>query len=179
MNGVPPGAGRGLRFHLEVGDLDAIDGLVDLPGGDRFDLGGLQQHLDDLLVPPNFAARIGLHETPLTRAMSRGEFDLAEALIMESANGNADPEYLNDGAHSATPLTLALTGRSSYLGQPRNLRLARLVAERGGNVNLRIPNHDLETASESPLELLTTFYLSLLKSFHASAADRERETNPG
>ena len=29
---VPPGAGRGLRLHLAAGDLDAMDGLVDLQG---------------------------------------------------------------------------------------------------------------------------------------------------
>ena len=109
-----------------------------------------------------FHARIGLNETALTRAMARGDFDEAERLALAST----DPEYLNDGAHAATPLALALTGRSaSYCGQPRHLRLARVLVERGASVNLRIPNHDLETASESPLELLVTFYLSLLKVF--------------
>ncbi len=75
-------------------------------------------------------------------------------------------DFLDDGAHAATPLSLALTGRSaSHSGRPRNLRLARLLVERGANVNLRIPDRDLETASESPLELLVTFYLSLLRVF--------------
>ncbi len=158
MNRVPPGAGRGLRFHLEAGDLDAMDGLLI----DRDDANVVNVDLFALGPYLPAAARIGLNETPLTRAMASGQFALAEELVQVAV----DPEYLNDGAHAATPMTLALRGRSaSYSGQPRNLKLAKLLAEKGANVNLRIPNHDLETASESPLELLTTFYLSLLKIF--------------
>ena len=91
---APPGRGL-LRFHLRVGDLDAIDGLVDFPGAEpRFEpvVGGANAlHLDDLLlpgglavIPPNFAARIGLNETPLTRAIAAGEFDIAETLVRQT-----------------------------------------------------------------------------------------------
>ena len=40
-----------------------------------------------------------------------------------------------------------------------------MLVEKGANVNLRIPHHDLENASESPLELLVALYLALLKMF--------------
>ena len=90
-----------------------------------------------------------------------GNFELAEKFILDAS----DPEFLNDGNHSAIPLNLALTGRSSYGGQPRHLKLAKILVRRGANVNLRIPNLELESASESPLELLVTYYLALLKEF--------------
>ena len=166
---IPPGAGRGLRFHLEAGDLDAMDGL-------RAEDFGLPAGFADepFFLQANMAVRIGLNETALTRAMAAGRFEQAEEIILERGGGqaaNADPDYLNDGALAATPLMLALTGRSgSY--QPRHLRLARLLVDRGASVNLRIPNHDLETASESPLELLTTFYLNLIKVFGENGEGR-------
>lgn len=52
--------------------------------------------------------------------------------------------------------------------------MARLLVRRGANVNLRIPNHDLETASESPLEHLVNFYLSLLKTFRGGGRQQQR-----
>ncbi len=121
-------------------------------------------HFQDVFVPvpaANFAARLGLNETELTRALLDGEFEQAENIIAE----RADPEYFNDGVHSATPLNLALGGRASYAGNPRHLKIARMLVRKGANVNLRIPHHDLETASESPLELLVALYLSLLRLF--------------
>ena len=121
------------------------------------------QNLDDLLVnfPAGFRARIGLNETSLTRALARGEFTEAERIIEEAT----DIEFLNDGALSATPLNMVLTGRSSYFHQSRNLKLAHLLMQRGANPNLRIPNHDMESASESPLELLLRYYLKLIDVF--------------
>ena len=121
------------------------------------------QNLDDLLVnfPAGFRARIGLNETSLTRALARGEFTEAERIIEEAT----DIEFLNDGALSATPLNMVLTGRSSYFHQSRNLKLAHLLMQRGANPNLRIPNHDMESASESPLELLLRYYLKLIEVF--------------
>jgi len=117
----------------------------------------------DLLVnlPPGFRARIGLNETSLTKSLARGDFTLAEKIIEETT----DPEFLNDGALAATPLNMVLTGRSSFFHQSRNLKLAQLLLARGANPNLRIPNHDLETASESPLELLLSYYLKLVEVF--------------
>ena len=113
-------------------------------------------------VPANFAARLGLHETDLTKALIAGDFALAERIISRENDG---ADFLNDGVHSATPLNLALGGRASYGGNPRNLKIVRMLVEKGANVNLRIPNHDLENASESPLELLVALYLALLKMF--------------
>jgi len=121
------------------------------------------QNLDEILVnlPAGFRARIGLNETSLTRALARGEFSEAERIIEEAT----DPEFLNDGALAATPLNMVLTGRSSYFHQSRNLKLAHLLLQKGANPNLRIPNHDLESASESPLELLLRYYLKLIEVF--------------
>ena len=97
----------------------------------------------------------------MTRALARGEFSEAEKIIEEAT----DPEFLNDGALSATPLNMVLTGRSSYFHQSRNLKLAHLLMQKGANPNLRIPNHDMESASESPLELLLRYYLKLVEVF--------------
>ena len=123
------------------------------------------QELDEILVidnlPAGFRARIGLNETPLTQALARGEFSEAERIILNAT----DPEFLNDGALAATPLNMVLTGRSSYYHQPRNLKLAQLLLEKGANPNLRIPNHDMESASQSPLELLLRYYLKLVQVF--------------
>ena len=113
-------------------------------------------------VPANFAARLGLHETDLTRALIAGDFALAESIISRETE---DVDFLNDGVHSATPLNLALGGRASFGGNPRNLKIVKMLVEKGANVNLRIPHHDLENASESPLELLVALYLALLKMF--------------
>ena len=84
--------------------------------------------------------------------MSRGESTEAEKII----EAVTDPEILNDGALSATPLNIVLTGRSSFFHQSRNLKLAYLLMQKGANPNLRIPNHDEESVSESPLEMFTT-----------------------
>ena len=121
------------------------------------------QDFDEILVnlPAGFRARIGLNETTLTRALARGEFSEAERLISEAT----DPEFLNDGALSATPLNIVLTGRSSFFHQSRNLKLAYLLMQRGANPNLRIPNHDMESASESPLEMLLRYYQKLIEVF--------------
>jgi hypothetical protein len=47
------------------------------------------------------------------------------------------------GVHTCTPLNLSLTGKSTFVHKPRNLKIARLLIEHGANPNLRIPNHDL------------------------------------
>ena len=72
---------------------------------------------------------------------------------------NQKPVLTNlNPALSATPLNIVLTGRSSFFHQSRNLKLAFLLMQKGANPNLRIPNHDLESASESPLEMLLRYY---------------------
>ena len=181
---VPPQPQQqgGQRFLFDGIDLDVVDGLnidADVNFPQFMNPGNMvpaaPDHLDvnlfhDILpgmLPQNVAARIGLNETPLTKAIAAGNFDLAEKFIHDAS----DPEYLNDGSHAAIPLNLALSGRCGTSGQPRHLKLARLLVRRGANVNLRIPNHDLETASESPLEMLVSFYLDLLRTFKANAQE--------
>ena len=46
-----------------------------------------------------------------------------------------------------------------------NLKLAHLLVERGANTNLRIPSHDMESASSAPLELLLRYYNRLAEVF--------------
>jgi len=140
-NGLEEQQLLGLRLHVLPEELDDFDMLVNLPAG--------------------FRARIGLNETTLTRALARGDFAMAEKIIEEAT----DVEFLNDGALSATPLNIVLTGRSSFFHQSRNLKLAHLLLQKGANPNLRIPNHDMESASESPLELLLVYYLKLVEVF--------------
>ena len=121
-------------------------------------------------IPYREAAQIGLNDTPLTRALALGDFELAEQIIM-TLN---DPEYLNDGEHADTPLNIALDGRSTYVGKPKNLRIARLLVERGADANFRIPDNDLGFGqSESPIEKLVNYYLELLKMFKNSTAPVE------
>jgi len=140
-NGLEEQQLLGLRLHVLPEELDEFDMLVNLPAG--------------------FRARIGLNETALTRALARGDFAMAEKIIEEAT----DIEFLNDGALSATPLNMVLTGRSSFFHQSRNLKLAHMLIQKGANPNLRIPNHDMESASESPLELLLVYYLKLIEVF--------------
>ena len=59
-------------------------------------------HLLDLKLARHTYFRIGLHATPLTRALDRGDFAEAERLILEAG----DPDYLNEGALDCTPLSL-------------------------------------------------------------------------
>ena len=137
----------------------------------RIQVPGLEN--DRVHAPPVILARdvaqVGLNDTPLTRALAMGEFELAERLIM-SLN---DPEYLNDGEHADTPLNIALDGRSTYIGKPRNLRIARLLVERGADANFRVPDNDLGFGqSESPIERLIAYYLSLLRNFNNNAQTR-------
>ena len=148
-------------------DEDSAASLEGADGSDEYGGGGADEEDDELVylpvaVPANFAARLGLNETDLTRALIAGNFPLAERLISRETN---DADYLNDGVHSATPLNLALGGRASFGGNPRNLKIVNMLVAKGANVNLRIPHHDLENASESPLELLVALYLALLKMF--------------
>ena len=119
-------------------------------------------------------AQIGLNDTPLTRSLAMGDFDLAESIIM-TIN---DPEYLNDGEHADTPLNIALDGRSTYVGKPRNLKIARLLVERGADANFRVPDNDLGFGqSESPIERLLIFYLDLLKMFKVNI--QSGDAHPG
>lgn len=114
--------------------------------------------------------RIGLHPTNLTRALCRGDFAEAERLILEAT----DPDYLNEGALDCTPLSIVLGGSEHHT---RNLKLARLLLECGASPNLRIPAPDMETASQSPLELLLAYYLKLINMFGVPGGPSCRTSN--
>lgn len=94
---------------------------------------------------------------PLIRAITQGKFRRAEELILD-AN---DPEYFNDGSiiHALT------TGKSPFV-RPRNLKIVRLMLERGANPNQGLLDEDnMEFFTETPLEMTILFYLALLKAF--------------
>lgn len=134
----------------------------------------LLQNMEEDLVEeiPGVMLRIGLNETTLTKALLRGHYVMAENIIEETT----DIDFLNDGALAATPLNIVLTGPGGQYQQPRNLKLARLLLQKGANPNIRIPNHDLESASESPLELLIRYYLKLLEVFTVSSTGQFKQS---
>ena len=113
--------------------------------------------------PPIGMGRLNLHLARIPAAMVRQQFCEAERLIRIS-----DPETLNEGRGAETPLNLALLGRDdrAYLdtrGKMRNLFIAKLLLERGANVNFRAHLPLYEADAESPLEFLLALYLRALK----------------
>jgi len=127
---------------------------------------------DEIAGIPGMVLRIGLNETSLTRALLNGDYAGAERIIEETT----DVEFLNEGALQETPLNIVLSGPTGQHEQPRNLKLAKLLLEKGANPNLRIPNTDLETACESPIELLLRYYLTLIEVFDKPASHSEDGT---
>ena len=106
-----------------------------------------------------FQGQIGIHETPLTIAIRNGKFKEAEQIIEDTS----DPTFLNDGRYENIPLHMVLTN-NHFAEECRNLKLARLLVQKGANSNLRIPYGDLEGASPSPFEELVVYY-EVLKSY--------------
>ncbi|XP_067001225.2 uncharacterized protein [Anabrus simplex] len=101
----------------------------------------------------NIRMQYGLSDTPLTNALEGGDFDAAEKIILS----NTDAEYLDEGPFDRIPLGIVLNNDPMYRLFPRNLRLARLLVERGADPNLRIPLAQLQRSSPSPLEYLVKF----------------------
>ena len=97
---------------------------------------------------------MGANRTALNRAIKEGKYELAEKLITSQSN----PENLNDGS-----MTHALsTGKGLYRARPRNLRIVRLLLEKGASPNFRSPNV-LDLPSVSAFEVAINYYLTLLK----------------
>ncbi|XP_063840745.1 uncharacterized protein LOC135089240 [Scylla paramamosain] len=112
-----------------------------------------------------FQGQIGMHGTPLTTVISCGEFKAAEQII----ESTSDPSYLNDGRCENIPLHMVLSN-NCYAKNCRNLRLARLLVQKGASPNLRIPYGDLDMASPSPFEELVVYH-EVLKSYVAGVSD--------
>ncbi|XP_071135639.1 uncharacterized protein [Mytilus edulis] len=112
-----------------------------------------------------FHVEFGINETSLTRALESGSYGAAERLIRENIN----PSYLDEGCYQRTPLFICLCGTDEEQTKvrPRHLYLAKLLVERGVNVNLRVPTTYFGSEYEGPgktaLELLTDFYNDLTK----------------
>ncbi|CAG2212213.1 unnamed protein product [Mytilus edulis] len=94
-----------------------------------------------------FHVEFGINETSLTRALESGSY----------------------GCYQRTPLFICLCGTDEEQTKvrPRHLYLAKLLVERGVNVNLRVPTTYFGSEYEGPgktaLELLTDFYNDLTK----------------
>lgn len=112
-----------------------------------------------------FQGQIGVHETALTTVIGYGEFKAAEQII-ESTN---DPTFLNDGRYENIPLHMVLTN-NHYNDRCRNLKLARLLVQKGASPNLRIPYGDMSESSPSPFEELVVYY-EVLKAYAAGDFD--------
>ena len=103
---------------------------------------------------PDIWGLMGGHRTPLNRAIKEGKFDLAEKLIASTTQTDS----LNDGS-----MTHALTtGKGVFHSRPRNLKIVKLLLEKGASPNFRSPNV-LELPSVSSFEVAVNYYLDLLK----------------
>lgn len=106
-----------------------------------------------------FQGQFGINETPLTIAIENGNFKGAEEIIQDTN----DPSFLNDGPYENIPLHMVLTN-NHHTDQSRNLRIAKLLVQKGANPNLRIPYGDMDRASPSPFEELVVYH-EVLKSY--------------
>ncbi|KAK8744262.1 hypothetical protein OTU49_000706 [Cherax quadricarinatus] len=107
-----------------------------------------------------FQGQFGINETPLTIAIEYGNFKDAEDIIQAIS----DPSFLNDGQYENIPLHMVLTNNHHHTDQSRNLKIAKLLVQKGANPNLRIPYEDLDRASPSPFEELVVYH-EVLKSY--------------
>lgn len=110
-----------------------------------------------------FHVEFGINDTPLTRALENGNYASAERLILECTN----PSYLDEGCYQRIPLNICLCGvdQDAERVTTRNLYLARLLIERGANINLRVPvtyyGCEFLSPGKSCLELLVDYYVDL------------------
>lgn len=112
-----------------------------------------------------FHVEFGFNDTALTRALESGNYTAAERIIRETNN----PSSLNEGCYQRTPLFICLCGLDSEEKRvkPRNLFLAKLLVERGANVNYRVPTTffgcEYMGPGKTALELLVDFYIDLTR----------------
>ncbi|XP_066987366.1 uncharacterized protein [Macrobrachium rosenbergii] len=103
-----------------------------------------------------FRGQIGINETPLTIAIGNGDYQLAEDII----EATSDVTFLNDGPCENVPLHMVLTNNYNSCLK-RNLKLAKILVQKGANPNLRIPFIDFDRISPSPFEELVVCYEAL------------------
>ncbi|XP_071112304.1 uncharacterized protein [Haliotis cracherodii] len=84
-----------------------------------------------------FHVEFGFNDTDLTRALEQGNYASAERLILDNVN----PSFLDEGCYQRIPLFICLCGmdEGEQRTMARNLYLAKLLIERGANVNYRVP----------------------------------------
>ncbi|XP_042240289.1 uncharacterized protein LOC121878263 [Homarus americanus] len=107
----------------------------------------------------HFQGQIGINDTSLTIAIENKNFEAAEMII----EATVDPSFLNDGPYENIPLHMVLTN-NHHIDQSRNLKIAKMLVQKGANPNLRIPYGDMDRASPSPFEELVVYY-EVLKSY--------------
>lgn len=112
-----------------------------------------------------FHVEFGINDTDLTRALENGNYASAERLILDCTN----PSYLDEGCYQRTPLNICLCGvdQDGERVTARNLHLARLLIERGANLNHRVPvmyfGSEFVSPGKTCLELLTDYYVDLTR----------------
>ncbi|XP_064629168.1 uncharacterized protein LOC135488472 isoform X2 [Lineus longissimus] len=119
-----------------------------------------------------FHVQFGINETPLSRALEYGQFDVAEKMIKECTSAS----YLDEGCYTRTPLVICLKPR---LKSKTNFHIAKLLVERGADPNIRIPNTDgaeFIDPGQSPLELVTELFYNCTRcKFHSETFPDEVE----
>ena len=65
------------------------------------------------------------------------------------------------GEYERTPLYIVLANDYELRNHPRNLKLAKMLVQKGANPNLRIPDTDFDGAFPSPCEELLEYYANV------------------
>lgn len=108
--------GVDIDYHIKNGDIPLVTAI------------GRNSKIAKLLIEKDAKINvIGMHYTPLTKAIACNDIDLVELLINKGANVN-----LNDV--SKTPLTIAI--------ENENIEIIKKLQEAGANVNLPDKNGD-------------------------------------
>ncbi|KAK6171501.1 hypothetical protein SNE40_019678 [Patella caerulea] len=120
-----------------------------------------------------FHVEFGINDTQLTRALEQGNYASAERFILD----NSQPSYLDEGCYQRTPLYICLCGVDEDAERVtcRNLYLAKLMIERGADVNYRVPvtfyGCEFLGPGKTCLELLVDFYNEITRSDEPDSTD--------
>ncbi|KAK7107611.1 uncharacterized protein [Littorina saxatilis] len=111
-----------------------------------------------------FHVEFGINDTPLTRALENGNYASAERIILDCVN----PSCLDEGCYQRIPLHICLCGvdQDAERVTARNLYLARILIERGANINHRVPlffGSEYLSPGKSCVQLLTDYYVDLTR----------------
>ncbi|ESO85757.1 hypothetical protein LOTGIDRAFT_235723 [Lottia gigantea] len=120
-----------------------------------------------------FHVEFGINDTQLTRALEQGNYASAERYILE----NSQSSYLDEGCYQRTPLFICLCGiaEDGDRVKCRNFYLAKLMLERGADVNYRVPvtfyGCEYLGPGKTCLELLIDFYNEITRCDNCRSED--------